>query len=228
MSQRPWALPGAAVVAVAALMAFQLALGGGDFVPAAVADPCTEPAAASTAGGVDPASTDLDQVTQAVVVAGVTDAACNLGLTREELLLALPSPTDRAALAQRIGKTDAELLAAVKAGMLASVEEMDRAGRLPKASALVNAYAGELGLSGLAEQAARSVPPEMIDGFLPTGQVVRRAIDGLDLAELLDDAQDPAAWEPAVRGAIREAAIAEVREQVLDRIPDSLGDLFGG
>ncbi len=221
MTARAWALPGGAVVAVAALLGFQLAVGGGDFVPAAVANPCEERPATA-------ASTDLDQVTQAVVVAGVTDAACSLGISREELLLALPSPADRAALAQKTGKTDEALIAAVKAGMLKSVDAMAAAGSLPKASQLVQAYAGELGLSGLAEQAVKSVPAEMIDQFLPTGDVVKRAIEELDLAPLLDDAADPSAWEPAVRDAIRDAAIAEVREQVLDRIPDSLGGLFGG
>ncbi len=221
MTARAWALPGAAVLAVAGLLGFQLVAGGGDFVPTAVANPCEE-------RQLPAASTDLDQVTQQVVVAGVTDAACDLGISREELLLALPSPTERAALAQKTGKNDEELIAAVKAGMLESVDAMDAAGRLPKASQLVQAYAGELGLSGLAEQAVKSVPADMVDQFLPTGAVVKRAIEQLDLAALLDDASDPSAWEPAVRDAIRDAAIAEVREQVIDRIPDSLGGLFGG
>ena len=218
---RALALPIAALVAVMAVLGLQLAFGGGDFVPAAQADPCSEPA-------LPAASTDLDQVTQAIVVGGVQDAACGLGIPREELLLALPSASARAALAQRTGKSEGELLAAVKQGMIDTTARLDRAGRLPKASALVKSNAADLGLTGLAAQAAEAVPADMIDQFLPTGAVVTRAIEGLDLAELLASTDDAADWEPAIRAAVREAAIAEVREQILDRVPSSIGDLFGG
>lgn len=221
MTARAWALPGAALVAVAALLGLQVAFGGGDFVPTAIASPCV-------ARPLPAPSKDLDQVTQNVVVGGVQDAACALGTSREELLLALPSAADRAALARRSGHTDAEVLSAIKDGMLKSVKRLDEAGRLPKASELVTTYAGELGLSGLAEQAVKSVPAEMVDQFLPTGAIVQRAIEGLDLGALLDDSGGPDAWEPAVRGAIRDAAIAEVKEQILSKIPSSLSDLLGG
>ncbi|MBJ7469985.1 MAG: hypothetical protein JHD16_01725 [Solirubrobacteraceae bacterium] len=221
MTLRRFMLPGAALVAVLAVLGMQFAFGGGDFVPSAAADPCVE-------RPLGPVTTDLDQVTQAVVVGGVQDAACALGTSRESLLLALPNATDRAALAQQTGKTEDEILAAVKAGMLASVDRLDQGGRIPPASGLVDAYASELGLSGLALQAVKSVPPEMIDRLLPTGAVVRRAIEGLDLAELLSDADGPDAWEPALRSAIRDAAIAEVKEQILDQLPSSLSSVFGG
>lgn len=218
---RALALPAAALVAVVAVLGFQFAFGGGDFVPAAQADPCAEPSLPKT-------TTDLDQVTQAIVVGGVQDAACDLGITREELLLALPDATARANLARREGTTDAELLAAVKRGMIETTARLDRAGQLPKASALVKDNAADLGLSGLAAQAAEALPPDMIDQFLPTGAVVTRAIEGLDLAALLNSAGGADAWEPAIRDAVRDAAIAEVREQILERVPDSLGSLFGG
>lgn len=218
---RALALPAAALVAVLAVLGLQLAFGGGDFVPTAQADPCAEPA-------LPAASTDLDQVTQSILVGGVQDAACGLGIPREELLLALPSAEARAQLARRTGKTETELLAAVKQGMLDTTTRLDRAGRLPKASTLAKTNAAELGLTGLAAQAAEALPADMIDQFLPTGAVVTRAIESIDLAELLANASGPDDWEPAIRAAVREAAIAEVRKQILDRVPDSLGDLFGG
>ena len=222
MSQaRAWALPGAALVAVAGLMGVQLAFGGADFVPTAVASPCTE-------RPLPAASQDLDQVTQAVVVGGVQDAACDLGTTREELLLALPSATDRAALAAKLGKTEDELMAAVKQGMLATVDRMDQGGRLPKASSLVSTYGDQLGLPPLAVTAAQNLPPEMIDNLLPTGAIVKRAIDHLDLATLLENSADPASWEPAVRDAIRDAAIAEVKDRISEQLQGGLGGLFGG
>lgn len=221
LTPRALALPGAALVAVLAVLGMQLAFGGGDFVPAAQADPCAEPVLPAV-------STDLDQVTQAIVVGGVQDAACGLGIPREDLLLALPSASARAELAQQTGKTEDELLGAVKQGMLDTTARLDRAGRLPKASALAKTNAAELGLTGLAAQAAENLPADMIDQFLPTGAVITRAIESIDLAELLAGAEGADDWEPAIRAAVRDAAIAEVREQILDRVPDSLGDLFGG
>lgn len=218
---RALALPGAALVVVLAVLGFQLAFGGGDFVPAAQADPCSEPASPET-------TTDLDQITQAIVVGGVQDAACGLGIPREELLLALPSATARTDLARRTGKTEDELLAAVKQGMLDTTARLDQAGKLPKASSLVKSNAADLGLTGLAAQAAEAVPADMIDQFLPTGAVVTRAIEGIDLDELLASSEGADDWEPAIRDAVREAAIAEVRQQILDRVPSSIGDLFGG
>lgn len=219
---RALALPGAALVAVVAVLALQLASGGGDFVPAAQANPCAKPALPTIEGA------DLDQVTQAIVVGGVQDAACDLGVPREELLLALPSASARAELAQKLGTSDEELLAAVKQGMVDTTTRLDRAGRLPKASALVQDNVDELGLPSLAAEAARAVPADMIDGLLPTAAVVNRAIEGLDLATLLDAAGGADAWEPAIRDAVRKAAIAEVRERILEQVPDSLSSLFGG
>ena len=99
MSPRGIALIAAALCLSAGLLGVQLASGGADFVPQRPADPCQDRARTGT--------DDLEGLAETVVLAGLDDAACKLGVTRERLLLALPSEEDRAELAHRPARTNA-------------------------------------------------------------------------------------------------------------------------
>ncbi|MDQ8044620.1 MAG: hypothetical protein AAGC46_04270 [Solirubrobacteraceae bacterium] len=224
LDPRPLILPFAAVAVVAVVLAVQLASGGasyGSTASAPASSPCVERA-------LPAASTDLEPVIEDAVLGGLERAACSLGVTREALLLALPSSRDRLALARAHGSTEAGLEAALKTGMLTEVRRLDRAGLLPPASALVDTYADQLGLSGLAATAIKQVPSSVVDGLLPTGEVLERAIGGLDVGRLLTQFDQPGGIEPALRTAIQDAAVAEAKSRLLDQVPDSLRGLLGG
>ena len=130
------ALPGAATVA-ALLIAAHAALGGGDFGPRAVADPCADRAREA---GIEP--------TQLVGLAILDGAACNLRISREDFLRTLLESGRRPA-----GVSEDELIDAFTAG----VDRADEEGAL-------NVFAGEalkLGLrAGFLDEILDFVLPE--------------------------------------------------------------------
>jgi hypothetical protein len=213
-------LPLAALVAALGLIGVQLAAGGADFAPAKPADPCRE-------RPLGPRSDDLEPLAETVVLLGVQRAACTLGVTRERLVLALPSARDRLALARSRGRDERGLAAALTAGLDHAVDRLDRADRLPPASALLDAYAGELGLPGIAEEAVKRIPAGIVDGLLPTGAVLRRALRQIDMVAVLRDLDDPDALERTLRDRIKDAAVAEARARLIDKIPEPIRRLFG-
>lgn len=220
MRLRPVLLPLVALLAAVALIGVQLAAGGADYAPARAADPCRALPPGPPAGGLDP-------LAQQLVLLGVQRAACTLGVTRERLILALPSPHDRLALARESGRGERGLVLALSAGLNDAVGRMDRAGRLPRASSLRDSYAGQLGLPGLAEAAVRQIPDRVVDGLLPTGPVLRRALAQLDLERVLGELGDPNALEARLRAAIRDAALAEARARLIAQLPGPLRGLLG-
>lgn len=220
MNPRVLILPIVAVFAVALVLGIQLASGGTKFVPAKVPTACTAPP-------LPAASTTLDPLVEATVLSGVQRAACSLGVTRERLLLSLPSQADRQRLASERGTTEQAVTDAVKTGMITEVRRLDRAGRLPPASALIDTYAAQLGLSAVATAAVKNVPSNLVDGLLPTGGVLERAIGNVDLGTLLN-LDDPDQLEPTLRKAVMDAAVAEARSRLLAQVPDSLRGLLGG
>jgi hypothetical protein len=113
----------AALAVAVALVAVHLAAGGGSFAPSATADPC----------GARPAR-EAD-ATQRLALAVLDGAACELGVPREELLLAL---LDRRAPE---GASEAQVTNAIAAG----VERARRDGALGASEAGVLGLALRLG-----------------------------------------------------------------------------------
>jgi hypothetical protein len=212
-------LPLAALLAAGGLIAVHLAAGGDEFVPARAPDPCVERPLA-------PPTTELEPLAEAVVLDGVQRAACALGVPRERLVLALPSARDRRRLAREAGRSEAGLAVVLRGGLGRAVRRMDRAGRLPRASALLDTYAGDLGLPGLAEQAVRRFPDRVVDDLVPTGPVVERALARVDVLAVLRDLDDPDALEGALTDAVRDAALVEARTRLLAKIPGPLRGLL--
>lgn len=219
MSVRALLLPLVALAAALALVGTYVSAGGADFVPNEAADPCrAQPLAAPTK--------DLDQLAQQVVLLGVQNAACALGVSRERLLLALPSERDRLALARKSGRDERGLELVLKGGLGAAVNRLDRARRLPKASDLRDAYAGDLGLPGIAEEAVRRIPDGIVDGLLPTGPVLRRALAKIDVGEVLRNLDDTGALQQQLEGKIRQAALDEAKARLTDKLPGPIKALL--
>ena len=106
-----------------ALIVVYVALGGGRYEPAAVADPC------QSRDWRDPGG--LAEVIEQVVLSGLDGAACRLGVSREELVLALRSDDalDRFAARNGIERADAEQ--AISEALARSIDDAEEAGALP-------------------------------------------------------------------------------------------------
>lgn len=111
-----------ALAAVAAVLVPYAALGGGSYEPAAVGDPCQTTWA--TPDG-------LQGLLEELALTGFAGAACELEVSREELVLALRSEDALDAFAREQGVSRAEVDDAVQDGLEKAVEEAEEAGDLP-------------------------------------------------------------------------------------------------
>ena len=223
MTVRAIALPLAALVVVAVLLGAYAAAGGTDYAEVqARTDPCRDRPAAGR-----PVPPRIEPLTERVVLLGLDEAACRLRVSRERLVLALPVARDRRALAAELGISEAELAAALKAGLGRAVVRLDRAGRLPRASALLPDLLAELDLPGPAESLIEAIPDDTVASLAPTGPILRRAVRDLDVQALLADLDRSDRVEDQIRDAVAEAAQDEIRARLLDQLPGSLRGLLG-
>jgi len=198
---RRLALPLVAVVLVVAVLGVQLAYGGASYEPLASADPCAERTVASQSAGIE-------GLTDHLVLVGVDNAACILGVTREAFVLDL---------AQNGEPTDAQV-DALREGMLSAVGEMQDDGSLPPASELVDEALDQADLAGWLETLIRAIPASVVDSALKTDDVLTRAIEDLDLRELLANVDDQdelnAQVQAAVTQAVKDSLVARVQDLI--------------
>lgn len=195
-------LPVAAALLVGAVLWVQLANGGGTYEPLRTADPCAERTVTSQAEGIT-------ALAERLVLIGVDNAACELGVSREALTLDVAQSTDR---------SDAEI-AALRDGLLSAVSQMKEDGSLPPASDLVDEALDSANLNGLLERAIRALPDSVIDSALKTDDVLERAIDDLDVRELLANLDDQGDLEAQVTAAVTKAVEDSLRARLRDLLP---------
>jgi hypothetical protein len=113
---------GFAVAASAALVAAYLALGGASYAPAKVADPCAQ------RDWRDPSG--FQEVAEQIILSSVDGAACELGVSREEVVLAFANrdSLQRFAREQGIGTDELEMLA--RSGLARAIADAELAGAL--------------------------------------------------------------------------------------------------
>lgn len=111
-----------AIVASLALVGAYLAAGGSSYAPAKTQDPCKPRPWRNPEG--------IEQIAEQFSLSALDGAACKLGVSRETLAQALATPGSRERFTQRYGITDAELAAAIRAGLLRAVSDAERAGAL--------------------------------------------------------------------------------------------------
>ena len=126
----------------AAVLGVQVAAGGGRLRARA-----TRPIRASRARS-RPSRAQLEPVAERIVLLGLDSAACRLGITRERLVLALADPHS----------LDPRAPAALKAGLLAAVDRLDREGRLPKVSQLLPEALDQTDLPGIVKTLIGAIP----------------------------------------------------------------------
>jgi len=140
---------------VAAVVVPYLALGGGRFEPTPVANPCD----ARERGDADGLAETIEQV----ALRAVDGVACELGVSREDLVLALRSEEALDAFAREQDIDRDELEQAITDGLVRAVDQAEAEGEIP----------GGL-VVDLIRRAVESVPPwliletlESLGSFLP-------------------------------------------------------------
>ncbi len=142
------------VALVAAVVIPYVALGGGSFEPTPVADPCQARDLAEADG--------LGETIERIALQAVDGVACELGVSREEFVLALRSEDAFDAFASEHDIERGEAESAIHDGLVEAVDEAEQDGTLP---GLVAPFV---------RRAAESVPPwliletlERLGSFLP-------------------------------------------------------------
>ena len=192
-------LPVVAVVLVCGVLGVQVAHGGGEYEPLQPTDPCVARTVTSQAVG-------LDGLTERLVLIGIDEAACTLGVSREALTLELAQPGPR---------TDEEI-DALRGGLLSAVERMQQDGSLPPASALVDEALDNADLNDFLKTLIRALPDSVIDSAVKIDDVLVRAINDLDLRTLLANLDDQADLNAQVNAAVTQA----VKDSLLARLDD--------
>jgi hypothetical protein len=119
---RPGAPLLVALAAVVVVVGAYAALGGGRFDPTPVADPC------ATRELRD--SDEVEDVLEQIFLSALDGAACDLGVTREELVLALRSEESLDEFAEEHAISRAEAEEAVSNGIDRALEDGERTGAL--------------------------------------------------------------------------------------------------
>ena len=190
-------LPLIAVVLVAAVLGVQLAAGGGRYVPLSPGNPCAPAPVPSIPAQLEP-------LAEQIVLLGLDSAACQLGISRERLVLGLAESHS----------LNPRQSAALKAGLVDAVDQLDRQGRLPKVSQLLPQALDQVSLPGIVKTIIEAVPDSAIDNLLPTAPLLRQTVDELDINRLLHQLSDPSQLNSVLESAILQAAL----HQVLNRL----------
>jgi hypothetical protein len=103
------------VVASLILIVVYLALGGASYAPAKVADPCAPRDWRNPSG--------LSEVGEQIVLSGLDGAACELGVSREEMVLALANSDSRDRFAREHRISDERLEQLVRDGLMRSIDD---------------------------------------------------------------------------------------------------------
>lgn len=146
-----WILLGSIVAAVL-LVGIYLAAGGLDFKPAAAADPCDAREWGDPQG--------LEQTAERFSLSAIDGAACELGVSREELTRALASEQSRIAFAEDNGLSDAEVEDAIRSGLERAIDDGESAGAI-----------GSLAASGL----------RLAVKVMPVGEMAYLALDATEV-----------------------------------------------
>ncbi len=112
----------ASILTSIALIGTYIFAGGLDFKPTPVADPCDSRAWTDPSG--------LEDTAQQLALSALDGAACDLGVSREELTRALATPESQAAFLEKNGISDAEFQDALRSGVTRAVDDAENAGAI--------------------------------------------------------------------------------------------------
>ncbi len=110
------------VAAMLVLVGLYLALGGASYAPAQVADPCVTRSWRSPQG--------FEAVAEQIVLSALDGAACQLHVSREDMVLALADSGRRDQFVREHHISNAELESLVRNGLKRSIDDAQNAGAL--------------------------------------------------------------------------------------------------
>jgi hypothetical protein len=108
--------------AAAALVVFYLALGGASYAPAEVADPC------ATRDWREPDG--FQEVAEQIVLSALDGAACEVGVSREEMVLAFESRDSLERFAEEHDISEEELEELLRSGLERAIDDAEQADAL--------------------------------------------------------------------------------------------------
>jgi hypothetical protein len=154
---------GSATLAVAisvslALIGTYLALGGASYKPVGVADPCKPRPIEKPQGG--------GEVLQQVALSALDGAACELGVSREDLTLALSNRNSRNRFLRKHRVTDEAFEQVLRAGLLRAVDDARRVDALSDLEAsIIRAAIERLPIGVVIDVLERSSGRSVLDLF---------------------------------------------------------------
>lgn len=116
-----WVIAAAAAVGLA-VPGVYVAMGGGSYEAPRVADPCLTREWRNPEG--------IERVAEQIVLSTLDGVACEVGSSREELVLALASERSRASFARSHGLDDDGLERVARRGLARAIDDAERAGAL--------------------------------------------------------------------------------------------------
>ena len=138
--------------AAVALVGVYLALGGASYAPAAVADPCAPREERSPEG--------FAQVAEQIVLSALDGVACELGVSREQVVLAFSSRASLERFAREHGESDAKLESLARAGLGRALDDAERASQLdPRLADLLRGLAARVPIAQLLDLLERFPQP---------------------------------------------------------------------
>ncbi|HKB20465.1 MAG TPA: hypothetical protein VKC65_05570 [Gaiellaceae bacterium] len=130
------------VAAGLVLVGLYLALGGASYAPAKVADPCVQRSWRGPKG--------FEAVAEQIVLSALDGAACQLHVSREDMVLALASQDRRDEFIRDHHITNAELESLVRNGLKRSIDDAQNAGALnPTLAGILRGVVGNLPIDEL-------------------------------------------------------------------------------
>lgn len=115
-------LVGCSVLAALVLVGAYLVAGGSSYTPAKTQDPCKQ------REWRDPGS--LQEIAEQFSLSALDGAACELGVSREELARALPTEEGREKFQDEFEIGSEEFAKAIRAGLLRAIDDAEEAGAL--------------------------------------------------------------------------------------------------
>jgi hypothetical protein len=112
-----------ALVLSLALVGIYLAAGGASYAPAKSRNPCEPRPWHETSGG-------LEGLAEEFTLSALDGAACQLGVSREQLARALATKEARERFSKRFHIDDERLSKAIRAGLLRAIDDAEEHGRL--------------------------------------------------------------------------------------------------
>ena len=135
-----------------ALVGVYLALGGASYAPASVADPCAPREDRNPEG--------FQQVAEQIVLSALDGAACELGASREQVVLAFSGRASLESFAREHGDSEQELESLVRAGLKRSLDDAERANQLdPRLADLLRGLAARVPIAQLLDLLERLPRP---------------------------------------------------------------------